>query len=70
MQSAATSLRALVHKWLGSTGDAMITRVHPPGISGGCVRAQVNRPAGSLAIFFFRHRDGGWCVFPPACRGS
>jgi hypothetical protein len=29
-----------------------------------CVEAA--RPAGSLAIFFFRHDDGSWCVFPPA----
>ncbi|MGF6297757.1 hypothetical protein OKW43_008486 [Paraburkholderia sp. WC7.3g] len=23
-------------------------------------------PAGALAIYFFLHDDGTWCVFPPA----
>jgi hypothetical protein len=25
----------------------------------------VQRPGGSLALFFFRHGDGVWHVFPP-----
>ncbi|WP_322789503.1 hypothetical protein [Paraburkholderia sediminicola] len=26
---------------------------------------EVQRPGGSLALFFFRHSDGIWHVFPP-----
>ena len=33
-----------------------------------CVEA--SRASGVLAIFFFRHADGSWCVFPPETKGS
>ncbi|WP_179402718.1 hypothetical protein [Burkholderia guangdongensis] len=30
------------------------------------VCVEIAHPAGPIAIFFFRHDDGSWCVFPPA----
>jgi hypothetical protein len=63
------SLRSQVEKWL-APGPA--TPVHVIGFGrthwdGGryvCVEASFQ--AGPHALFFFRHSDGSWCVFPPA----
>jgi hypothetical protein len=69
MNSGEKSLRWLIDKWLAPT-PAMPVRV--TRFSGTLsnqrryVRVEASRPTGSLAIFFFRHDDGSWCVFPPA----
>lgn len=62
-------LRRLVEKWFGPT-IGIPCRVIEFGRTRSnqkryvCVEA--DRPSGSLAIFFFRHDDGSWHVFPPA----
>ncbi len=66
--SSEQSLRGQVEKWLA---PAPSIPVHVTQFSrrlrGGrgyvCVETQL--PAGSRALFFFRHADGCWCVFPP-----
>ncbi|VVE54220.1 hypothetical protein PTE30175_04810 [Pandoraea terrae] len=68
MSSDATSLRSLIDKWVASTPASPIrlTRLtYAKRRSVRCVRAESIRASGSLAIFFFRHDDGAWCVFPP-----
>jgi hypothetical protein len=61
------SLRSLVEKWLAS---APATPVHV--IAFGRTRRDGSRyvcvetAGGVRALFFFRHDDGDWCVFPPA----
>lgn len=71
MNGMNSSLRLLVDKWLGST-PAMTVRVTQFGRTSSnqrrfvCVEAL--RPAGKLAIYFFLHDDGEWCVFPPAVK--
>jgi hypothetical protein len=47
------SLRFLVEKWLA------------PGPSVPVHVTEFSREAGSRGLFFFRHDDGCWCVFPP-----
>lgn len=71
MRVGERSLRALVEKWLGldAVKRARVTRFrrsvqHPWPY----VRVEVTRPSGVLAIMFFRHDDGSWCVFPPEHR--
>jgi len=68
MNTAEKSLRFLVEKWLGAT-PAMRVRVTQFSRTRQnhkrYVRVEALRPAGSIAIFFFRHDDGTWCVFPP-----
>jgi len=69
MDSVDGSLRSLVEKWLGPAAE---THVRVVGFGGlrlsrrryVCVEA--SRPAGALAIYFFHHDGGTWCVFPPA----
>jgi hypothetical protein len=71
MGTVDKSLRSLVEKWFGAI-PAMPVRVTRFGSSPSnqrryvCVEAL--RPAGLLAIFFFRHDDGAWCVFPPVVK--
>jgi hypothetical protein len=61
-----------VEKWFGR-GAALRARVARFGYSrqGRCryVCVEAIRASGVLAIFFFRHADGSWCVFPPESRG-
>ena len=68
MNTCEHSLRWLIEKWFAptSTMPVRLTRFS---------REQANhqrfvcveglRNGGSLEIFFFRHRDGSWRVFPP-----
>ncbi|MFP3567048.1 hypothetical protein [Paraburkholderia sp. SIMBA_030] len=68
------SLRSQVEKWLA---PAPATAVHVTRFSRTrwngqrCVCVEMSSPAGVRALFFFRHDDGSWCVFPPtANRGK
>jgi hypothetical protein len=69
MNVAEKSLRFLVEKWLAPT-PTMRIRVVQSGRMGlrkrRYVRIEASAATGSRAIFFFRHDDGSWCVFPPA----
>lgn len=72
MRTGERSLRLLVEKWFGR-GAALRARVARFGYSrhGRCryVCVEAIRASGVLAIIFFRHADGSWCVFPPESRG-
>jgi hypothetical protein len=72
MNPEERSLRSLIEKWLGPTPATPVRltrygRVNSSQIR--CVLAQSSEPTRALSIFFFRHDDGGWCVFPPAVSG-
>jgi hypothetical protein len=63
------SLRTLIDKWLAPTAASpvRVTRHSRANANQGrCVRVESLQTTGSLAIFFFRHGDGAWRVFPPA----
>ncbi|WP_236002269.1 hypothetical protein [Paraburkholderia elongata] len=61
------SLRCQVEKWLA---PAPARPVHVTAFSrtrlGGrrYVCVETSSPSGARALFFFRHDDGSWCVFP------
>jgi len=63
------SLRFLVEKWLAPspTMPVHVTAFsRTPWVRRRYVRVETALPVGgSLALFFFRHDDGCWCVFPP-----
>lgn len=68
MSSNGTSLRNLIDKWMAPTPGSPIALSRPKSaklMSLRCVRAESMGPSGPLAILFFRHGDGSWCVFPP-----
>jgi hypothetical protein len=63
------SLRFLVEKWLAPVPQIPVrvtefsrTRRNRTR----CVCVETSLPEGSRALFFFRHNDGCWCVFPPS----
>ncbi|KXU82205.1 hypothetical protein CI15_32085 [Paraburkholderia monticola] len=71
MNTRQTSLRRLVEKWLGPDSGvrARVTHFSHSRASRWryvCVASQ--RASGELSIFFFRHDDGSWSVFPPQAR--
>jgi hypothetical protein len=69
MDAGRMSLRLLVDKWLAPTlaMPARVARCSRLTSSHGryvCIEAL--RPSGTVVIFFFRHGDGAWRVFPPS----
>ena len=75
MVASEQSLRVLVEKWLGavSAGHVHVRSIHR--IRAGrrrCVCIEVERASSSLScafssftLFFFRHDDGTWHIYPP-----
>ncbi|MGU7784434.1 hypothetical protein [Burkholderia sp. PU8-34] len=60
------SLRYQVEKWLTPTMQVHVTafgRTHPGRERYVCV--ETTQAAGLRALFFFRHDEGCWHVFPP-----
>lgn len=71
MNPGEKSLRTLIDKWLAPTpaSPVRITRLRFSRTASNearCVCVRAARTTGPLAIFFFRHDDGWWYVFPPA----
>jgi len=71
MVAAEKSLRVLVNRWLGAASShpvrVLLTQRSRSGrICSVCIEAQ--SPSGPVTLFFFRHDDGSWHVFPPAYR--
>lgn len=68
MISAEKSLHHVVDKWLAPTPAVRVRVVQFGRMRAGrgrYVHVETSAPTGSRAIFFFRHEDGCWCVFPP-----
>ncbi|NMM04077.1 hypothetical protein HHL24_40240 [Paraburkholderia sp. RP-4-7] len=68
MSIRESNLRLQIGKWFAPT-PALPVRIKrlALGRSGGrrYVAVEVSRYAGGTAIWFFRHREGNWQVFPP-----
>ena len=61
------SLRFLVEKWLGPVSAPVhVTQFgRTKWDNTRYVRVETSLPDSSRSLFFFRHDDGCWCVFPP-----
>ncbi|TAL97923.1 MAG: hypothetical protein EPN73_04790 [Paraburkholderia sp.] len=69
MSGRERSLRKVVESWLGSEPEnrLRITRVSRSRWKlWRYVCVESARGDGAMALVFFRHDDGSWCVFPPA----
>jgi hypothetical protein len=69
MNTPHATLRELVDKWLAPSlaSPGRVTHFsRTPDRLHRYVRIEAAHATGTLAIFFFRHDDGSWCVFPPA----
>ncbi|ACC72333.1 conserved hypothetical protein [Paraburkholderia phymatum STM815] len=64
--SAGWSLRKMVTDWLAPdpTRGFRISHVGRSGL-GRYVCVVADNGAESRAMFFYRHRDGKWCIHPP-----
>ncbi|MFM0131632.1 hypothetical protein [Paraburkholderia sediminicola] len=61
------SLRSQVEKWLAPTSatPVRVTAFSRTGLGGRrYVCVETTSPSGAHALFFFKHDDGSWCVFP------
>jgi hypothetical protein len=68
MNTQHHSLRGIVEKWLSPTPATPVSRIHLCRMQANhtrYVRVEAVRANGVLALFFFRHDDGSWQVFPP-----
>jgi len=66
--ASGKSLRSLVHKWLGPTSGTpvKISRFNRRQSNQRTyVHIELLLQSGPVGLFFFRHDDGSWCVFPP-----
>ncbi len=69
MASADKSLRHMIEHWLGPAHDdqVRVTRFRNRRSTRECyVRVETSNAAGPVAMFFFRHQDGTWRIFPPS----
>jgi hypothetical protein len=63
------SLRTLVDKWIGATNGVRVTQFnHGRDEQYRFVRVEGASGESPVALIFFRHDDGSWCVFPPERR--
>ncbi|SIT50292.1 conserved hypothetical protein [Paraburkholderia piptadeniae] len=68
MSPTGKTLHWAVDKWLAPTPamPARVVRFCRTQMHRRCVCVEAARPGGLLSIFFFRHDDGSWNVYPPA----
>ncbi|MGF6378604.1 hypothetical protein OKW31_001517 [Paraburkholderia atlantica] len=68
MSPTEMTLHWAVEKWLTPTHAmrAHVVRVRRTGMHRRCVCVEAMLSGGLLSIFFFRHDDGSWNVYPPA----
>jgi hypothetical protein len=65
MSTCQMSLRNLVEKWVGAAQVRVIEFCHARREPWRYVRIEAQLLPQPVALIFFRHDDGSWCVFPP-----
>lgn len=68
MVSSGNSLRSMVERWLAPefADQIRVTRFRNTRSTPECyVCVETFNATKSLAMFFFRHQDGAWKIFPP-----
>lgn len=69
MTSDGKSLRLMVEHWLvrdSSNGVRVLKFRHRPSEQERYVCIETLRGENSVAMFFFRHQDGTWRIYPPS----
>jgi hypothetical protein len=67
--ASSRSLRYQVEKWLAPAPSSTVHVAEFGRTRWGRTRfvcVETSSPAGARMLFFFRHSDGAWRVFPPA----
>jgi hypothetical protein len=65
MNTCQMSLRNLVEKWVGVAQVRVTQFCHTRQEPWRYVRIEAQLLPEPVALIFFRHDDGSWCVFPP-----
>jgi len=68
MASAGKSLRLMVDHWLAPDAGQRVTVTefrNERSKHERYVCIETLKTAGPVAMFFFRHQDGTWCIYPP-----
>lgn len=68
MSACDMSLRYLVEKWVGAAQVRVTQFCHARREPWRYVRIEAQLRPQPVALIFFRHDDGSWCVFPPQQR--
>lgn len=73
MDGTRQSLRAMADKWLALRADTLVEvtryaqgREHAHKGKRRCVYIRALGMASEVGLFFFRHDDGAWYIFPPS----
>ncbi|MCA8057419.1 hypothetical protein QZM30_34960 [Burkholderia orbicola] len=69
MASSEKSLRLMVERWLipEPAGRVRVSRFRNSRVRRECyVCVEAFNATGRVAMFFFRHQDGAWRIFPPS----
>lgn len=69
MQSNITNLHAIVAKWIAAADDRPVRVARFGRMRAGHVPYVCVQRAADM-LYFFRHGDGSWRVFPPAAQGA
>jgi hypothetical protein len=59
------SLRNQINKWVALSVSRSVQLMRCVGAEVECVSADLKSDTHSITIFFFRHPDGNWQVYPP-----
>jgi hypothetical protein len=66
MASTAKSLHVMIDHWLAPDPGAAVRVKRLGGANRRCaVYVEVRRHNEPVAMHFFRHDNGNWCIFPP-----
>ena len=65
MNTCQMSLRSLVEKWVGAAQVRVTQFCHARRAPWRYVCIEAELLSQPVALIFFRHDDGSWCVFPP-----
>jgi hypothetical protein len=68
MAGGRESLRAMVEHWRNadSSTPVRVARYRSAWANPqSCVQVEAMKPQGPVTMYFFRHEDGRWRVFPP-----
>jgi hypothetical protein len=69
VSTAKSSLREIVEHWLAPdpADELRVTEFRNRRSNQGCyVCVETLTATGPVALFFFRHQDGAWRIFPPS----
>jgi hypothetical protein len=66
MELRGHKLQSAIEKWIGPQRVQVVRLGRSGRGKARRIPVEIERPSRPFAIFFFRHEDGSWQVFPPS----